>query len=191
RPSTAPASLMVTLPLTVSSIEIAPIRRACRLPRTRLTTNGVASSPTSRLPATSSTSTVTPLGTAIVALSRSVTSATPALVSTRGAVFESISTAERSVPVIFRFPAARITRTDSTPSSVEMAIVKTSVELGLVFFGIVERGERFLGRELAALQIGQDRAPPRAAAVRCLRRRLGGIAERRNYFVEPRAHGRV
>ena len=57
--------------------------------------------------------------------------------------------------------------------------------------GIVQRGERFLGREPAALQIGQDRAPPRAAAVLGLRRRLGRIAERRNHFVEPRAHGRV
>src|ERR1700723_2872510 len=139
---------------------MAPMRRAGRLPRTRVTAKGVARFETSRLPARSSTSTVTPAGTAMLALSRSVTSVTPALVVTRGATPESISIAGRSVPAILRFPDARRMRIDSTPSMVEIAMAYTlhrsNYLLTVLCAGFVKCGECFVGGEFAVLQIGQD-----------------------------------
>ena len=94
------------------------------------------------------------------------------MISTLGAVPESISIAGRSVPVIFRFPEARRTRIDSTPSRVEIAMAdflpfffqySCSFWPGLDM--VIECSEGFFGSEFATLEIGEDRAAPRATIV--------------------------
>ena len=59
--------------------------------------------------------------------------------------------------------------------------------------GLVECGERFVGGEFAALEIGQDRAAARAAVVgsRSFGRGLGGVAQRGDDVVKARADGRI
>src|SRR6202162_120921 len=110
-----------------------------------------------------------PAGTVMTALSRSVTSAMPALVVTLGATPELISIAGRSPPLILRFPAARRIRIDSTPSMVEIAMadsLRSFFSDSFVFFiGFIEGGECLVGGDFAVLEIGQDRAAPRAAVV--------------------------